>query len=217
MPNTHVRWRSVIVPEFLAGCLFQILQYFYIHYQLMLSSYNAIYGSFAALPLFMLWLQLSWYICLAGAQMSYAFQRSDEYLFAKDSENLSRQDHDSLCIYIMAHIARRFQSGEPAFTVHKLSKETQLPHSLVQGLVDELVSVRLLSETLNDENREMSYQPSMDIRQITINRILQRLDNNGRGHLSQAWAKGNVEWKNILRVRSSFTASDGDKCVCELL
>jgi len=216
MPNTHVRWRSVIIPGFLAGILFQLLQYFYIHYQLMLSSYNAIYGSFAALPLFMLWLQLSWYICLAGAQMSYAFQRSDEYLFAKDSEHLSRQDHDSLCLLIMAHISHRFQDGLPPFTVHELSKETELPHSLIQGLVDELTSVHLLSETPSENNNEVSYQPSMDIKRMTVNFIFQRLDNNGKGRLSQSWSKGNIKWKNILRIRSSFCSINGDTCITEV-
>lgn len=216
MPNTHVRWRSVIVPGFLAGCLFQLLQYFYIHYQLMLSSYNAIYGSFAALPLFMLWLQLSWYICLAGAQMSYAFQRSDEYLFAKDSQHLSRLDHDALCLLIMTHICRRFQEAKPAFNVHELSKETKLPHSLVQGLVDELTAVRLLSETLDENDSPVSYQPCLDTARITVNLVLQRLDGNGKGHLSQSWAKGNVEWKNLLRMRASLAAQDGDTCLTSL-
>ena len=71
MPNTKVRLKSVLVPGVLAGIAMQGLQIFYIHSQMFLSSYNAIYGSFAALPLFMLWVQISWTICLFGAQLTY--------------------------------------------------------------------------------------------------------------------------------------------------
>ena len=64
MPNTHVKVRSCIVPGILAGVAMQWLQLVYIHSQIWVSSYNAIYGSFAALPLFMLWVQISWTIAL---------------------------------------------------------------------------------------------------------------------------------------------------------
>jgi membrane protein len=74
MPNTRVRLKSALVPGILAGIAMQGLQIFYIHSQMFLSSYNAIYGSFAALPLFMLRVQISWAICLFGAQLTYTNQ-----------------------------------------------------------------------------------------------------------------------------------------------
>ncbi len=74
MPNTHVEWRFAIVPGIIAGVGIQWLQLFYVHSQLWVTGYNAIYGSFAALPLFMLWVQISWIICLFGAEMTFANQ-----------------------------------------------------------------------------------------------------------------------------------------------
>ena len=71
MPNTMVRLSSAIVPGILAGIAMQLLQLTYIHSQIWVTGYNAIYGSFAALPLFMLWVQISWTICLFGAQLTY--------------------------------------------------------------------------------------------------------------------------------------------------
>ena len=67
MPNTKVRFSCAIVPGILAGMAMHILQIVYIHSQIWVTGYNAIYGSFAALPLFMLWVQISWAICLFGA------------------------------------------------------------------------------------------------------------------------------------------------------
>lgn len=74
MPNTHVKWQSAIVPGILAGTAMQWLQLFYVHSQIWVTGYNAIYGSFAALPLFMLWVQISWTICLFGAELTYTNQ-----------------------------------------------------------------------------------------------------------------------------------------------
>ena len=74
MPNTKVRLSCAIVPGILAGLAMHVLQLFYIHAQIWVTAYNAIYGSFAALPLFMLWVQFSWTICLFGAQLTYTNQ-----------------------------------------------------------------------------------------------------------------------------------------------
>jgi membrane protein len=79
MPNTHVKPINALFPGILAGFAMQGLQIFYIHSQIFLSSYNAIYGSFAALPLFMLWVQISWTICLFGAQLTYTNQNLNRY------------------------------------------------------------------------------------------------------------------------------------------
>ena len=74
MPNTKVRLSCAIVPGILAGLAMHVLQLFYIYAQIWVTAYNAIYGSFAALPLFMLWVQFSWTICLFGAQLTYTNQ-----------------------------------------------------------------------------------------------------------------------------------------------
>ena len=79
MPNTKVKWSCAIIPGILAGVAMHILQLFYIYSQIWVTGYNAIYGSFAALPLFMLWLQISWTICLFGAQLTYTNQNLNRF------------------------------------------------------------------------------------------------------------------------------------------
>ena len=75
MPNTYVDWRCAVVPGIIAGVGMQWLQLFYVHSQMWVTGYNAIYGSFAALPLFMLWVQISWTICLFCAEMTFTNQQ----------------------------------------------------------------------------------------------------------------------------------------------
>ncbi|MGL5919221.1 MAG: YihY/virulence factor BrkB family protein, partial [Bacteroidales bacterium] len=90
MPNTHVKAKNAIIPGILSGAAFQIFQYIYISGQIWVSKYNAIYGSFAALPLLLLWLQLSWIICLYGAALTHAAQTARNYSFEKETQTISR-------------------------------------------------------------------------------------------------------------------------------
>ena len=71
VPSTKVPWKSGVIVGIIAGTTYQIVQWTYFHFQIGLSSYGAIYGSFAAIPLFLIWLNLSWLILLAGAQITY--------------------------------------------------------------------------------------------------------------------------------------------------
>lgn len=74
IPNTKVPLGTTLIAALLAAILFQIAQWGYLHFQVSLSRYDAIYGTFAAIPLFLIWLQMSWLITLLGAEMSYRFQ-----------------------------------------------------------------------------------------------------------------------------------------------
>lgn len=108
VPNTKVRLQVVIVPGILAGVGMQALQLFYIHAQVLLSSYNAIYGSFAALPLFMLWVQLSWTICLFGVQLCYTNQNMDELSFRLQVADISPRYRRLLAIILMSRVCQQF-------------------------------------------------------------------------------------------------------------
>lgn len=73
-PNTQVPWKSGVFAGIISGTAYQIVQWCYFHFQIGASSYGAIYGSFAAIPLFLIWINLSWLILLAGAEIAYQLQ-----------------------------------------------------------------------------------------------------------------------------------------------
>jgi len=216
MPNTKVKWRATIGPGLIAGALFQAVQYAYIHYQIVLSSYNAVYGSFAALPMFMLWLQISWYICLLGAQLSYANQCASEYSFSKDSKHLSRRDHDSVVILLMSRICKRYADGLPPYNVHTLAGDTKLPHALVQGLLDEMVASRMLFETNDETGTRKHFLPAQDIHKISMDWIMSQLDLYGVGRMNKTWSLGNKEWDAIRELRGGISAHNGNTLVMDL-
>ena len=121
MPNTHVRWRNVILPAIFAALLMQMLQQFYIHSQLWVSSYNAIYGSFAALPLFMLWLQFSWTIILVGAELTYTKQNLEYFSHGISKTELSHRHRLMLCCMIAGRICKRFKEGGRPYNIIELT------------------------------------------------------------------------------------------------
>ena len=78
IPAAKVRYRDALYGAVLSGIAYTILQYLYLETQLLVSGFNTVFGTVAALPLFMIWLRYGWLIIMLGAQFSYTFQYPDE-------------------------------------------------------------------------------------------------------------------------------------------
>lgn len=202
MPNTRVKWRHTLLPSILTGVTFMTVEWIYVHYQIKLSAYNAIYGSFAAIPLFMLWMQISWCICLFGAQLCYANQRLQTYAFERVSDELSRRYRDTLILLLTSRICKHFASGLKPFTAHRLAVDTHLPDSLVGILLDELTRVQLLVEAQKEPGDEPYYLPAIDIHRITVRMVIRRIDSRGMESPSLVWQTGTPEWDTLRTLRN---------------
>ena len=209
MPNTKVKLSSVIVPGILAGIAMQGLQFVYIHSQIFLSSYNAIYGSFAALPLFMLWMQISWTICLFGAELCYTNQNLDYYDYDANAGEISHRYRLMLCALLMSRICKRFAEGRKPYSLLELRKDTNIPIRFVNDLLYELIDANLLIEVTSDEKGEESrFMPSEDLSNLTLGTMIDRLEARGRWKidldvsrlLSQKWGKAIGARSNYLKT-----------------
>ena len=79
IPGTKVRFKYARKSASLAGLVFTAIQYLYLETQVMVSKQNAVYGVLAAIPLFMIWLNMGWTVILYGAELTYAFQNVDRH------------------------------------------------------------------------------------------------------------------------------------------
>jgi membrane protein len=201
MPNTHVKLKNVIVPGVVAGVAFAVIQYLYVHYQIKLSSYNAIYGSFAALPLFMLLLQISWSICLLGGQLCYANQCMENYAFERQSYDLSRRYRDTISLFLLSKICKRFANGDTAYSVRTLARDTQLPETVVRILLNELTCMQLLVETHNEADSASQYLPAIDIHRMTLKMVVKAIDAYGSEATSHTWKMNAPEWERLRALR----------------
>lgn len=178
MPNTRVKILSALIAGVIAGTIFQLTQNFYIHAQVLLARYNAIYGSFAALPFFLLWMQLSWIIVLIGAQIAYAYQHVGQFAMFKLTQDTSEYARKQYAVQILHAIIRRFENLEPPAAAEQLADTLQIPYPLVIPILDQLASSGLIS-TVRLDNDDTVYQPARDINKITIADMLERWDKVG--------------------------------------
>ena len=179
MPNTKVNFSSGVIAGVIAGTIYQIAQWAYITFQVGMARYNAIYGSFAALPLFLIWIQLSWMIVLLGAEISFAHQYANTYDFEPDRRFISPAFKKLLSLQISCLIISKFLKAEPPLSAINISKTLEIPIRLAQQILDELVEAGILSDTEDKKNKKVSYQPARDINTITINSVIEALEQKG--------------------------------------
>lgn len=79
IPNAYVKYGNALIAAIPAAIAFTLVNYLYLETQVLVTRLNAVYGVFAAVPLFMVWINVGWYIILIGSELSYAFQHVDNY------------------------------------------------------------------------------------------------------------------------------------------
>ncbi|MEN8229096.1 MAG: YihY/virulence factor BrkB family protein [Bacteroidota bacterium] len=176
MPNTKVRFKYALVAGVFAGTVAVIFQMFYQDLQIGVYRANMLYGSIAAIPLFLLWLQITWLIVLMGAELSFAYQNIENYEFEENALNLSHNNRRILTLLIAYHVIKNFEEGGEPWSTDMLSHELGIPIRLVNDLVFELVSAGILAELAADNPKDRSYQPSVDINKITVEYIYNQLE-----------------------------------------
>jgi membrane protein len=210
LPNTKVHFLNGLIPGIIAGFAFQLFQMLYISGMIWVSKYNAIYGSFAALPLLLLWLQLSWLICLFGAELSYASQNVKKFSFERDSRNISRRYKDFLTLLIASLIIKRFADGEKPYTADELSDSYKIPLRITTQILYLLTELKIIIEVIyNDDERIVYYQPAIDINKISVGFLLSKMDGYGSENFKVDTATlFNSEWQAILKTRQDMITAN---------
>ncbi len=208
MPNTKVTIKSALLAGIIAGTIFQILQWGYITFQVGAAKYGAIYGSFAALPLFLVWLQLSWLVVLFGAEVSFAEQNVGTYEFEPDSLKVSRRFRSLLTLRITHFYVKKFQQGEKPPTADEISDQLEIPIRLVRQILFELIEAGILSEVKLDDPESIGFQPARTIEKITVFGVMDQLDQQGIDSLPIAQSKDLDKLKaSLVRLHEMLVKS----------
>jgi membrane protein len=177
IPNTRVRLYNALIAGLVAGTAFQLFQLLYIHGQNYLSRYNIVYGSFAAIPLLFLWLQVSCVIVLFGAEISYASQNIQNFEYEFDTNHISTRYKNFLTLFITYVVVKRFENQQESLTAEDIAHTYRLPIRIVNQLITKLVEVAVFIEV--QTGKTMTYLPAFDINKLTVNLLFSRLDNHG--------------------------------------
>jgi membrane protein len=169
MPNTRVQWSAALVGGFVGGILWHLNNYFSVLYVSRWVTNNKIYGSLAIIPVFMAGLYISWWILLFGAQVAYAFQNRAAYLQEKQTETINQRGREFVALRLMEFIGMRFHRAETPATISEMADRLAVPSRLVQQIIQNLLSSRLVLEIAG---LEFAYAPARPLEQITCHDIL---------------------------------------------
>jgi membrane protein len=201
MPNTKVKFASALMAGIIAGTILQLLFWFYIDLQFGISKLSAIYGSFAAIPLFVVWVQSSWIIVLLGAEISFANQNALRYEFESEALKISHYQKRALTLMIMHLIVKNFEQGEKPLTSESISVKLKIPVRLVRDIIEDLNQVDLVSMVHEKDEKERMFQPAMDINSITVSLVISRLDKKG---IEQSIVVKNREFEKVTAMLAKF-------------
>ncbi len=209
MPNTKVNFRAGLLAGIAAGTIYQVTQWAYITFQVGVTKYGAIYGSFAALPLFLVWLQISWIIVLLGAEVAFAYQNVETYEFEPDCLEISPSFKRLLTLRIVNLAAKKFCKGEPPLTEIQFSHELDMPIRLVRQILFELVDAGVFNEAGASANKERAFQPSRCVEHLTIKDVEDMLDNKGTSSVPVSLGPELERLRSILDAFSQAVRNSG--------
>lgn len=178
LPNTKVRLGPALIAGILAGTTFYMMEWLLISFGIGVAKFNAVYGGFAAFPLFLIWLQLSWLIVLSGAELSYSIQHAGRIGLNDDSDHDSIATKKRLALAICLLVIRRFRAGEPALAFSEISDQLRCSRALVANVIATLIAGRILSEVKTD-SEEPAYQPAQDTDRLDASMVLSAVEQDG--------------------------------------
>lgn len=189
LPNTKVRWRSGILAGVIAGTLFVLFQQAYLLFQIGVAKYNAVYGAFAALFLFLVFLQGGWLIVLFGAEISFAHQNVDTYEFEPDCLRVSHSFKRLLSLRLVQLLVKDFLEGQRWCEEAEISQKLEIPIRLVRQILYELVEAGVISPVKVDDDKASAYQPALNPETITIKYVVDALEQHGTDNIPVARTK----------------------------
>jgi len=201
MPNAKVKFMPALISGIIAGTILQGIQWLYIDLQFGISKLNAIYGSFAAVPLFIIWLQTSWTVVLLGAEISFANQNLSRYELESEALNISNYQKRALVLMIMHMIIRNFMLGEKPISAEYIAVNLKIPVRLARDILQDLSNANLVSIIHENEEKERLYQPALDVNRLTVSYVFSRLDKKG---VEQIMVIRNKDYEKIITMLEKF-------------
>ncbi len=182
IPNTKVNIKYSAISGLLAAIAFQVLQLLFVNGQIYVSKYNAIYGSFAFLPLLLIWLQLSWMILLAGCVLTYSLQNVFTFNFNMNSDKLSLSGWRNIAMIVMGVICKLYIKHQKPLTQIRIAVEYNLPIRVVNRLVEKFHEANL-TYSVKLEEGVFGEVPAMELQNFTLADFLKTFDHKGESDI----------------------------------
>jgi membrane protein len=176
MTNTRVRFGSSVLGGFLGALIYLLVEWIYVRLQFRVSSFSAVYGGFAAVPLFLAWVQITWMIVLFGAELAFAHEHFETYGFVPNYAKLSTHRTRLLKLRVMHLVVKTFEQGGKALISAEISERVEIPVRLLRRLLRELAEAGLVTRTHARDERLVAYQPARSSDWLTLGKVVDAID-----------------------------------------
>lgn len=181
IPNTNVKLKSAIISGIITSFLCYILKFIFLSVQGSITSYNAIYGSLALVPIFLIWVQYIWVTILLGSQISFCIQSSDEFLYDERVE-IPIKYRKELGLLVLTLITKKFTENKEPYTHFDLSKELGIEVLILKDILIELEKMKFINEIIFNKNEESRYQIALNPDTIKIKDYIEKFESKNLGY-----------------------------------
>lgn len=179
LPNTKVKFRSAFIAGIFSAIMFDILQWAYIGFQIGAAKYSAVYGSFAALPLFLIWVQYSCFIVLFGAELAFAYQNVDHFELESEIKNISPRYKRVIALLVANLVVRNFINEKKPLNAAQIADKLDMPVRLARMVASDFIETGIFNEVKTADEKDVAYSPAVSENQLTVKYILDKIDTKG--------------------------------------
>ena len=209
IPNTKVKFSSAIIPGIVMGFLFQVVQTFSMYLVVLFTRMSIVYGAFSAIPLVLIWLNITCWLLLIGAELAFAIQNNDMFAYERDIDTMSRRYKDYVMLYLLAMIIKRFEKGETPETLLQMATRNQLPIRLVGQLLSRLEETTIVRRVYIESEEEQAFVPAMDINLISVEMVMGRISAQGTEEfLQHTPVQMQTFWQHYLQMIEANHSDD---------
>jgi membrane protein len=145
LPNTRVRLGAALIAGLATAFAIEAAQGLFVRFGIGVARSNALFGSFAALPVLFAWIYVFWAIVLFGAELGFAYQNLRQYREEVRGREPSPAERESLAIALLLEIARAFRSGRGALRDEGLAEALAIPVRSARALLSDLSRAGLIA------------------------------------------------------------------------
>lgn len=209
IPSTKVKFSSAIIPGVLMGFLYQVVQALSMYLVVLFTRMSIVYGAFSAIPLVLIWLNITCWLLLIGSALAFAIQNNDWFAYERDIETMSRRYKDYVMLYLLSVIVRRFEHGDTPQTAQEMALHHQLPIRLVSQLLTRLEDTNIVRRVYVEQEEDETFVPAMDTRLITVEMVIGRISAQGTEEfLQHTPSEMQAFWQRYLQMCEANTSDD---------
>ncbi len=220
MPNTRVHLLPALITGIVAGTAFQLIQWAYLTFQIGAVGLGIVYGSFATLPLLLIWMQVSWMVVLFGAELAHAAQNIELYRYGPAPKKMSPYCFKLLSLSILSRLLKDYRDNPFPLTENQVLDHLKIPRPLAKKILYNLKEVELITAAMpeKDSDEPVCFKPAIDIYEITVAKAIEHLELHGHQKDVFAYSSlvNNALEDSFLEIQKLINQSEANRLLVDL-